>query len=90
MWFLLGVYFFQRKHRTTDGVYKAVYTLTAVGAFALGCSGLLNTFLKDYAVEHGFYILLNLVKTLLIGFFIGVFILWGFVEHKLRRDYKKT
>ena len=62
IWFLLGVYFFQRKHRTTDGVYKAVYTLTAVGAFALGCSGLLNIFLKDYAVEHGLFPLQILIR----------------------------
>lgn len=90
MWLLLGVVFFKQKRRTTDEVYKAVYTLTAVGAFALGCSGLLNMFLKDYAVEHGFYILLNFVRTVLVGFFIGVVIVWGFVEHKLKQDSKKT
>ncbi len=82
--------FFKQKRRTTDEVYKAVYILTAAGAFALGCSGLLNMFLKDYAVEHGFYVLLNLVKTVLIGFFIGVFVVWGFVEHKRKQDSRKT
>jgi len=90
MWFLLGVIFFKQKRRTTDEVYKAVYILTAVGAFALGCSGLLNLFLKDYAVEHGFFILLNLIKTVLIGFFIGVFIVMSLIEHKHKRDSKKA
>jgi hypothetical protein len=90
MWFLLSVYFFQRKRRTTDEVYRAVYILTAAGAFAMGFSGLLNLFVENYARDHGFYAQLIWIKSLLTGFFIGVFIVWGFVEHKLKQDSKKA
>jgi ABC-type uncharacterized transport system permease subunit len=89
LWFLLGVIFFKQKRRMTDEVYKAVYTLTATGAVALGCSGLLNLFLEGYAKEHGFYTQLIWIKTLAIGFFVGVFILMALIENKLKRDSKR-
>jgi hypothetical protein len=73
----------------TDEVYKAVCILTGAGSFALGCSGLLNLFLEGYAKEHDFYARLIWIKTLEIGFFVGVFIPQALIENKLKRDSKR-